>query len=95
VAQVRFTEWTRDGNLRHADFLGLRQDKKAHEGGVEIHNSRFTTSMIAGKQKGQNHVVLAFGDKVVYAVTTALRRAARPTFFAVRTSLQARPFCQP
>jgi bifunctional non-homologous end joining protein LigD len=31
VAQIRFTEWTRDGHLRHADFLGLRADKKPRE----------------------------------------------------------------
>lgn len=31
IAQVRFTEWTRDGHLRHADFLGLRTDKKPRE----------------------------------------------------------------
>ena len=29
VAQVGFTEWTRDGKLRHPRFLGLRNDKKA------------------------------------------------------------------
>ncbi len=29
VAQVRFTEWTRDGKLRHPVFVGLREDKKA------------------------------------------------------------------
>ena len=29
VAQVRFTEWTADGNLRHPVYLGLRDDKKA------------------------------------------------------------------
>ncbi|MEA2753105.1 MAG: bifunctional non-ous end joining protein LigD [Myxococcales bacterium] len=28
VAQVRFTEWTRDGSLRHPTFEGLREDKK-------------------------------------------------------------------
>jgi bifunctional non-homologous end joining protein LigD len=28
VAQVSFTEWTRDGKLRHPVFLGLRDDKK-------------------------------------------------------------------
>ena len=28
VAQVRFTEWTRDGKLRHPTFLGLRTDKR-------------------------------------------------------------------
>jgi len=29
VAQVKFTEWTRDGKLRHPVYLGLRDDKKA------------------------------------------------------------------
>jgi bifunctional non-homologous end joining protein LigD len=29
VAQVAFTEWTRDGQLRHPRFLGLRTDKSA------------------------------------------------------------------
>jgi bifunctional non-homologous end joining protein LigD len=29
VGQVRFTEWTRDGALRHPAFEGLRVDKKA------------------------------------------------------------------
>ncbi len=27
VAEVSFTEWTRDGNLRHAAFVGIRTDK--------------------------------------------------------------------
>jgi bifunctional non-homologous end joining protein LigD len=31
VCQVRFTEWTRDGGLRHPAFLGLREDKPARE----------------------------------------------------------------
>lgn len=31
VAQVAFTEWTRDGRLRHPRFLGLRDDKAAEE----------------------------------------------------------------
>lgn len=31
VCQVRFTEWTEDGMLRHPVFLGLRTDKKARE----------------------------------------------------------------
>jgi len=29
VAQIRFVEWTNDGHLRHAAFLGLRSDKRA------------------------------------------------------------------
>ena len=31
VAQIGFTEWTRDGRLRHPRFLGLRDDKSASE----------------------------------------------------------------
>ncbi len=31
VAQVRFTEWTQDGKLRHPAFQGLRPDKKPSE----------------------------------------------------------------
>jgi bifunctional non-homologous end joining protein LigD len=31
VAQVGFTEWTRDGRLRHPRYLGLRDDKVAEE----------------------------------------------------------------
>jgi bifunctional non-homologous end joining protein LigD len=31
VAQIGFSEWTRDGRLRHPRFLGLRDDKDAAE----------------------------------------------------------------
>ncbi len=31
VAQIGFTEWTRDGKLRHPRYLGLRHDKHARE----------------------------------------------------------------
>jgi bifunctional non-homologous end joining protein LigD len=31
VAQIRFVEWTGDDHLRHAAFLGLRDDKRARE----------------------------------------------------------------
>jgi bifunctional non-homologous end joining protein LigD len=31
VCQINFTEWTRDGHLRHPVFLGLREDKKPRE----------------------------------------------------------------
>jgi bifunctional non-homologous end joining protein LigD len=31
VAQIGFSEWTRDGRLRHPRFLGLRDDKSAEE----------------------------------------------------------------
>jgi DNA ligase D-like protein (predicted ligase) len=31
VAQVSFTQWTRDGKLRHPRFLGIRRDKDPRE----------------------------------------------------------------
>ena len=31
VAEVRFTEWTEEGGIRHPAFLGLRADKSPHE----------------------------------------------------------------
>jgi bifunctional non-homologous end joining protein LigD len=31
VGQIAFTEWTRDGRLRHPRFLGLRDDKPARK----------------------------------------------------------------
>jgi bifunctional non-homologous end joining protein LigD len=31
VAQVEFTEWIPDGHLRHANFVGLRDDKDPRE----------------------------------------------------------------
>jgi bifunctional non-homologous end joining protein LigD len=31
VAQIRFTEWTHDGALRHPAFLGLRSDKEPRQ----------------------------------------------------------------
>ena len=31
VGQIRFVEWTAEGRLKHAAFLGLRSDKSARE----------------------------------------------------------------
>jgi len=31
VAQIRFVEWTAEGRLRHAGFLGMRMDKSADD----------------------------------------------------------------
>ena len=31
VAEVKFTEWTSAGEMRHPVFLGLREDKRAEE----------------------------------------------------------------
>lgn len=35
VAQIEFTEWTPDGHLKHAKFIGLREDKDPKDVGRE------------------------------------------------------------
>jgi bifunctional non-homologous end joining protein LigD len=39
VGEVAFTEWTRDGTLRHPSFKGLRRDKKAKDVKLEVPTS--------------------------------------------------------
>ena len=43
VAQMRFVEWTAEGRLRHAAFLGLRSDKSARRGAAGSARGRFVT----------------------------------------------------
>jgi DNA ligase D-like protein (predicted ligase) len=40
VAEIAFTEWTRDGMLRHPRFLGLRQDKDPRQVVREVARER-------------------------------------------------------
>ena len=57
VAQVKFTEWTNDGKLRHPVYLGLRDDKKATEVGREgrdrVRRSTFTVQGAAATPRAQ------------------------------------------
>jgi bifunctional non-homologous end joining protein LigD len=48
IAQVKFTEWTADGILRHPVYLGLRDDKKPGDVRREVSLSRANAR--AGKQ---------------------------------------------
>jgi len=53
VAQVKFTEWTSDGKLRHPVYLGIRDDKKprdvAREERIRVSGSGFR---VEGSKKG-------------------------------------------
>lgn len=40
VAEVKFTEWTSAGELRHPVFLGLREDKRAEDVVLEKETTR-------------------------------------------------------
>ncbi len=40
VAEIKFTEWTTGGVLRHAEFAGLRDDKAPEEVVLESEGTR-------------------------------------------------------
>jgi bifunctional non-homologous end joining protein LigD len=44
VAEVKFTEWTSSGEMRHPVYLGLRRDKNAEDVVRELESSRDQTS---------------------------------------------------
>jgi len=74
VCQVAYTDWTRDGRLRHPSFKGLREDKQARE----VHREQprdeeadmATTTRTASAKKGGDAVfdgiTLTNPDRVLY-----------------------------
>ncbi len=73
VAEVAYTEWTRDGRLRHPSFKGLREDKQARE----VHRERrddeeapmATTRTAPAKKAGDptfGGITLTNPDRVLY-----------------------------
>ena len=42
VAEVKFTEWTSAGEMRHPAFLGVREDKKPMDVVMETEEHRST-----------------------------------------------------
>ena len=47
LANIKFTEWTRDGHMRHPVFLGLRSDKDAKE----VHKEKTVVHTSTAKAK--------------------------------------------
>jgi len=50
IAQVKFTEWTDDGKLRHPVYLGLRDDKAAKDVVMEEAGARIGMTSSRGRQ---------------------------------------------
>jgi bifunctional non-homologous end joining protein LigD len=59
VAQIKFTEWTADGKLRHPVYLGLRDDKKPEE----VHREQ-TSRLHATSERVQGFKVQGSGFKL-------------------------------
>jgi bifunctional non-homologous end joining protein LigD len=72
VAQIAYTERTREGRLRHPSFLGLRSDKPAAE--VQLHGDSTDTSDGMADKKSSSAddfagVKLTSPDRVLYPET--------------------------
>jgi bifunctional non-homologous end joining protein LigD len=68
VAEVSFTEWTRDGRLRHPSFIALRSDKpatavRAERAGEPMPEKKSTKSVRGSTVAG---VILSSPDRVLF-----------------------------
>lgn len=61
VCDVKFSEWTDDGHMRHPVFNGLRNDKKA----VKVINESKIINMSENKQESANDQILKIDKKEV------------------------------
>ncbi|MGB3390946.1 MAG: DNA ligase D [Pseudaminobacter sp.] len=77
VAEAEFRAWTADGNLRHASFRGLREDKPAHEIVLE-------TPRTAAKEapKVQNHAVKLTHPDRIYWPDTGVTKQGLADYYA-------------
>ncbi|MGO9832544.1 MAG: DNA ligase D, partial [Myxococcaceae bacterium] len=106
VAQVRFTEWTRDGRLRHPSFQGLREDKAPSETGRDMADDAPQTPK--GKkapaaaahapdapQAGTSSVPLTHPERVLFPTSGLTKADVRGYYDAVAPcvvrALQGRP----
>ncbi len=59
VCEVRFTEWTKDGGIRHPAFLGLREDKRPEDCRREVP----ATDSTPPERGGPSSTTLALGER--------------------------------
>ena len=82
VAQVRFTEWTADGKLRHPAFQGLREDKRAEECVREGRLQASGRGLAAG-EGGSARVALSNPARVYYPAEGITKQEVADYYAAV------------
>ncbi len=76
VCEVKYTEWTRDGRLRHPVFLHLREDKKANE--VNTAATKPVKAPVKKKKKIKNEKT-DNGKEKIYTFGKIKVRTTNPT----------------
>ena len=79
IGEVTFTEWTRDGTLRHPSFEGLREDKRARDVIREIpaHERAETSAPVSEGAPAESASGTKAKPRARAAKTTAAPAAAR------------------
>lgn len=69
VVEVEFAEWTPDGHIRHAVYIGLRTDKSAKDITREILKATVPSAPSPTTQKTVGNIKVSHGERIIDAAT--------------------------
>ncbi|PQZ89388.1 MULTISPECIES: DNA ligase D [Pseudomonas] len=72
VGEVQFAEWTREGVVRQAAFVGLRSDKPA---GQIIHERPLTAQPSKPATKARNNIAITHPDRIIDPLSGTQKQA--------------------
>jgi bifunctional non-homologous end joining protein LigD len=78
VAEIEFTEWTRDGKIRHPRYVGLREDKKPSEVRMEKETPVTAVASSVAQKRRKKGVAKAASSSARPASSARGASSARP-----------------